>query len=32
MIFQLVGVAVPRRLFAVILDRNHRLQVACASG
>jgi hypothetical protein len=31
-IFQLAEVAVPRRLFAAILERIGRLRLACASG
>jgi hypothetical protein len=31
-IFQLAGVAVPRKLFAAILERIARLRLACASG
>jgi hypothetical protein len=31
-IFQLAEVAVPRKLFAAILERVGRLQLACASG
>lgn len=31
-IFQLAEVAVPRQLFAAILNRIERLRLACASG
>jgi hypothetical protein len=31
-VFQLAEVAVPRKLFAVILERIGRLRLACASG
>ena len=31
-LFQLAEVAVPRKLFARILDRISRLRLACASG
>jgi hypothetical protein len=31
-IFQMAEVVVPRKLFAAILDRIGRLQLACASG
>ena len=32
LVFQLAEVAVPRKLFAVILERIGRLRLACASG
>jgi hypothetical protein len=32
LVFQLAEVAVPRKLFARILDRIARLRLACASG
>ena len=32
MIFQLAEVAVPRQLFAAIVERISRLRLACASG